>query len=115
MGYKKAYFLWNGYLFSMHHAIDKYNLIIPEHDSIIRFHGHRHELRVNSSRVYVPTLSRDIKDYDIPNNQPGFLHVYKEKNDVNVINYPIDLNNNKIKEHQKKLVLKKDISKYHQV
>ena len=89
LGFKKAYFLWNKFLFSANHEIEHYKLQLPNVDSYLRFVGHRHELKVVGDKtIMVPTLSEDIKRYD-KYNYPGFLVVKKENNRLRVFHYII--------------------------
>lgn len=89
LGFKKAYFLWNKFLFSANHEIEGYKLQIPNVDSYVRFVGHRHELKVVGDKtIMVPTLSEDVKSYE-KYNYPGFLVVKRENNRMRVFHYII--------------------------
>lgn len=75
LGIRYAYINWYNHLISISHHVKKkkYKFDYPKAESFINFHGHRHELHIIESHVFLPTLSDDIKRYNQSPNFPGFL------------------------------------------
>lgn len=90
LGYKKVYFDWNGYLFSMEHKIKQTNIYIPEYDNLLTLVGHGHELKLKSNmRLKNPTLSDDIMNHSV-GQEPGFNILRMEDKYVYVDAYKFD-------------------------
>lgn len=87
LGFKKAYLKWQKYLFTLSHRIDNYKLILPNYPIIFDFVGHRHEFILNESKIFVPSLSNDIKG----NGWPGFLYAKLENKELIIDEYVFDL------------------------
>lgn len=110
LGFKKAYFTWNNYLLSMSHDINKYHIILPNVDSLVRFVGHRHSINVvGDSTVFSPTLSDDIKYYGYASN-PGFLYVTNEQGRIRVYYMIIDKLDEKYKIENGGIILSKKMT-----
>lgn len=94
LGIRYAYINWYNHLISISHHVkkSKYKLDFPKAESLINFHGHRHELHINDSHVFLPTLSDDIKRYDQKPNYPGFLTGEIIDDQVNINSYFIEDN-----------------------
>lgn len=93
LGVKRTYIKWQGKIISVIHECPKYRITIPNLETIINIHGHRHNLKYTNTSIYVPTLSDNIMTYsneDIP--LPGFLILYLENNELNIESYSIDAN-----------------------
>ena len=61
LGYKRAYFDWCNYMFTMEHKIKYIPEEMPFVDIALNFTGHGHELKLKSeARLKAPTLSDDI-------------------------------------------------------
>lgn len=70
LGIRKTYFDWQGNLISLSHKCPKYEVIIPNLETLINFAGHSHKFAIHEKKgVLIPTLSDDVK-FDTP---PGFL------------------------------------------
>ncbi len=70
IGIRKTYFDWQGNLISVSHKCPKYEVIIPNLETLINFAGHSHKFTIHEKKgIMIPTLSDDIK-FDSP---PGFL------------------------------------------
>ena len=80
LGFKKVYINWQNNLISLSHNLKKYKETIPRVGTIVKFCGHRHELFIkekdNNSKIYLPTLSNDIKYYESDKNYPGFVESF---------------------------------------
>ena len=73
LGYKKAYFKWNNYLYAMEHKVKQLNDEMYLEDCAADFIGHGHELKIKSeSKLKTPTLSDDIIN-QTNGAVPGFL------------------------------------------
>lgn len=109
LGFKKVYINWQNNLIALSHNLKKYKEEIPRIGTIVKFCGHRHELFIkekdNNSKIYLPTLSNDIKYYEAPKNYPGFVECYIIDNILYVRN--LIIKDNIIK--PKGLVLEKKI------
>ena len=105
LGLRKVYLNFNNTIISMSHHIDNVGESIPRVETLIRLCGHRHELMIDNSSIYLPTLSDDIKYYGYNNNYPGFLVLYLD-NKLYVEHNIIDNNN----VTSKKLILERNIS-----
>ena len=65
LGYKRAYFNWNDYLFGMDHKVKQVNENLELDDCALYFVGHGHELKIKTpERLKAPTLSDDIINKD---------------------------------------------------
>ena len=75
LGIRYAYINWFNYLISISHYMKKRKckMDIPRIETLVKFHGHRHELHIIDSHIFLPTLSNDIKNYGDSKNYPGFL------------------------------------------
>ena len=106
LGIRYAYINWYNHLISISHQVKKrkYKLDFPRAESLVNFHGHRHELHIIESHVFLPTLSDDIKRYDQRPNYPGFLTSEIDGEELNINSYIIE--DNKIV--NKGLVLKRN-------
>ena len=95
LGIRYAYINWYNHLVSISHHVKKkkYKLDYPKAESFINFHGHRHELHIIESHVFLPTLSDDIKRYNQAPNYPGFLTGTIEGDEVYINSYIFDDNN----------------------
>jgi len=96
-GFKKVYFDWNNYLFSMEHKIKQMKIYIPEVPTMLTFVGHGHELKIkNNSRIKIPTLSDDIIN-QTNGAFPGFVIANKNDNLLNIEVYNFKDNKAKLK------------------
>lgn len=67
---RKSYFDWQGNLISLSHKCPKYEVIIPNLETLVNFAGHSHKFTIHEKKgILIPTLSDDVK-FDSP---PGFL------------------------------------------
>jgi len=99
LGYKKAYFDWNNYLYSMEHKVKLLNDEMMNEDIALSFVGHGHELKIkSSSRLKAPTLSDDIIN-KTNGAYPGFLIANLDSNYLYVDAYGFKKN---------KVILKKN-------
>ena len=90
LGYKKVYFDWNGYLFSMEHKVKQTSIMIPEYDNLLTSVGHGHELKLKSNmRLKNPTLSDDIMNHSV-GQEPGFNILRMDDKYVYVDAYKFD-------------------------
>lgn len=107
LGIRYAYINWMNNLISIQHYVKKRKCKIdfPRIETLVKFHGHRHELNVIDSHIFLPTLSNDLKDYG-KLNYPGFLTGFID-NDKVYINSHV-FNDKKIKDAG--LVLEKKIN-----
>ena len=89
LGIRYAYINWFNYLISISHYLKKkkYKMDIPRIETLIKFHGHRHELHIMDSHVFLPTLSNDIKTYGENKNYPGFLTAQITDEDLLINSY----------------------------
>ena len=108
LGIKYAYINWYNHLISISHHLKKRKckIDIPRIETLVKFHGHRHELHIIDSHVYLPTLSNDIKQYDGDNNYPGFLTAEIIDDYLNIYSYIF--NDKKIVD--KGLVLRREVN-----
>ena len=99
LGIRYAYINWYNHLISISHHVKKrkYKLDYPKAESLINFHGHRHELHIIESHVFLPTLSDDIKRYNQRPNYPGFLTGEINDDEVSINSYVFEDNNIKDK------------------
>lgn len=95
LGYKKAYLKWQKYLFTLSHKIDNYKLVLPNYPIIYDFVGHRHEFMCDNSKIYVPSLSDDIKG----NGIPGFMHAILDNEELLINEYEFALGTNNYTKH----------------
>ena len=73
LGYKKAYFEWNNYLFAMDHKVKQLNDEMYPFVVAADYIGHGHEAKIKSeSNIKVPTDSDDIIN-KTNGAQPGFF------------------------------------------
>ncbi|MDE5888851.1 MAG: metallophosphoesterase family protein [Bacilli bacterium] len=67
---RKSYFDWKGNLISVSHKCPKYEVKIPNLETLVNFAGHSHKFTLHEKKgIMIPTLSDDTK-FDSP---PGFL------------------------------------------
>lgn len=97
LGFKRTYIKWLGNTISVYHECPKYKFQIPNLNTLMTFHGHRHNLKVNNNgSIFIPTLSDDIIRYETNDfNSPGFLVAYIEDDNLYIENYSIDNKVNK--------------------
>lgn len=69
LGTKRAYLNWQNNIISLLHQTPKYNIKVPNLDTLINFCGHSHKLLIHEKSIHVPTLSDDLKEESLP----GFL------------------------------------------
>ena len=108
LGIRCAYINWCDNLISISHRLKKGKCKIdfPRVESLVRFHGHRHELFILESNVFIPTLSNDINRYSDRPNYPGFLTAEISDEYLNIYSYVF--NDKKIV--NRGLVLEKKVS-----
>lgn len=90
IGFHRAYFSWGKNLFSIKHPIEKYKLVIPRFSTECNFYGHRHDFKVDEKGIYLPTLSKDLKEYG-EMTKPGWLLVSRDGDKMVVYHFIIDL------------------------
>ena len=91
LGTKRSYLTWHNQTISLIHHTPKFNLEIPNLETLVNFCGHTHKLSIHDKSIHVPTLSDDLKDSSLP----GFLvatiksnilfieHIYFEEKNIN--------------------------------
>ena len=95
LGYKRAYFNWNNYLFGMDHKIKQIEDDYVIRDTGLSFIGHGHELKIKSQdKLKAPTLSDNIINKE-SGAYPAFLIAEMYDNEVFVDVY--NFKNNKAK------------------
>lgn len=95
LGYKRAYFNWNNYLFGMDHKIKQIEDDYVIRDAGLCFIGHGHELKIKSQdKLKAPTLSDNIINKE-SGAYPAFLIAEMYDNEVFVDVY--NFKNNKAK------------------
>ena len=105
LGYKRAYFNWNNYLFGMDHKIKQIEDDYVIRDAGLDFIGHGHELKIKSKdKLKAPTLSDDIINKE-SGAYPAFLIAEMYDNEVFVDVY--NFKNNKAKVRKRNYFRKK--------
>ncbi|HAB66983.1 MAG TPA: hypothetical protein DCE23_06405 [Firmicutes bacterium] len=69
LGTGNAIIRWQDNLIGLHHHCKKYTIDIPNLETLFIFCGHSHKLSIKDNKIYVPTLSDDLKS----SSPPGFL------------------------------------------
>lgn len=96
-GYKRVYFDWNNYMFTMEHKIKYVPDDTPFVDIALNFTGHGHELKIKSdARLKAPTLSDDIIN-KTNGAFSGFMIANMEDNNVLIDVYSFKDNKAKIR------------------
>lgn len=92
LGFKRTYIKWLNNTISICHECPKYRLQIPNLNSFLVLHGHRHNLKVtNNGSIFVPTLSDDVIEYGDNNfNMPGFLVAYFDGKEIQIEKYSVN-------------------------
>ncbi len=91
LGFKRTYINWNDTTISILHECPKYQLEIPNLQTIVNLHGHRHNIKVSDTgSIHIPTLSDNVMSYGNNDNPyPGFLVAYIDKNNLYIEHYII--------------------------
>lgn len=88
LGFKRAYFTWNKYLFNLRHEIAGYKLEIPNYDTQGIISGHRHEPFVHGhDKVMCACSCRDVKNYHDKLSLPGFFELQKVKDNFVIVSH----------------------------
>ena len=123
LGFKRAYFDWNGVVISLKHQIDDFKLFLPKFYEELCFKGHSHFYHTKdvkkgvSEKVFIPSASDDIfymfcsatNSYLKKHNltpHPGFLTVEVENDSIIVNNYSF-IDKKIVKDNEYVKVLKK--------
>ena len=109
IGLKQAYVNWKNYLLSFYHNVDKVDLYNFRVNTLMRFLGHRHDYNYTDDlrKVFLPTLSDDIKYYgDVV--YPGFVKAKFDDEVLDIRYYPIAKN----KIYDTTVSLRKELIKY---
>ena len=95
IGLKQTYINWKNHIMYMNHYIPKQNQYYPRLKSFLKIHGHHHEYDFTDdlTKIYLPSLSDDIKYYGNV-VYPGFLTI-KLDDDSFEVKY-ILISNNKL-------------------
>lgn len=89
LGFKKSYITWKNTIISLHHPISKYNLSIPYLKEKILLFGHRHQLYIKDNKIFLPTLSDDLKTYNGDKGKPGFLIFSFTSKEIKIENFEL--------------------------
>ena len=80
LGYKRAYFSWNDYLFSMNHKVKQIADLCTYDNCSVYFIGHGHELKIKAEdKLKAPTCSDDIQNKQ-SGSYPAFMIAYMKDN-----------------------------------
>lgn len=109
IGLKNIYINWKDYLVYMYHNIPKLYLYNHKLDTLIKLYGHHHDYNYsdNLGKVYLPSLSDDIKYYGNV-VYPGFIKAKLDEKALVIQFYPIA--NNKI--YDTGISLRKELKNY---
>ncbi len=107
LGFKKVYFTWNKYLFTIRHDIPLYRLEVPNYETQTMVCGHRHEPYVHGhDKVMTACACRDVKNYHEKLSLPGFFELRIINDNVVIISHeflPIDYDKRIFEEEARKV------------
>ena len=93
-----SYIKWQDQAICLSHHATKYTLTIPNLSYLINFAGHHHCFRLKrEDKIYLPTLSNDIKGED-DNFKPGFLVANKNDETISIKRVSFDLEHDSVYE-----------------